>query len=197
MKRLSLLLSIGLMLLMAVFLSCDIEDYPYLLEERSIVVTLHGKTGPWDWVNGGLNTDYQYDYASGTTHTAPVVVNKSSGLFLEPGNILIIQYISGTVSGGAGDGDGANGDLDYPIDYNPGGVAYFADESDHPIYLITLMGVFTDASGALVGKPFKIGNGPREVIIPDNAVNLQMGFNDGMYSDNGGSLTVRVTEYWN
>ena len=58
-----------------------------------------------------------------------------------------------------------------------------------------LIGVFTDASGVILGMPFIVGNGPLRKTAPLGAENLQLGINGptGWLASNGGSLTVGVT----
>jgi len=61
------------------------------------------------------------------------------------------------------------------------------------MYLVELVGTFADSKGAIVGLPFPLGNGPTVLTIPGGATQLQLGANDGLYADNGGSWTISIT----
>ena len=63
--------------------------------------------------------------------------------------------------------------------------------TEKPMPLEVLMGVFAH-DGVIVGTPFRIGLGPRDVVIPFGANALQLGVNDGWYNDNGGSVAVTI-----
>jgi hypothetical protein len=63
----------------------------------------------------------------------------------------------------------------------------------YPIYLVELVGTFADSTGAIVGTPFALGNGPTDIIAPAGATELLLGINDDIYSDNTGSFLVDVT----
>jgi len=102
--------------------------------------------------------------------TGPVVLTLQ-GLQASPGQILIIRYVSGQVSLGAGlpaaDANGAQGTG-------------------------ALMGAFTDQAGELVGQAFVLGDGPRQITIPAGAAQFQLGIQDNLHADNTGSLVVAV-----
>lgn len=59
-------------------------------------------------------------------------------------------------------------------------------------YLEQLLGAWTDQNGIVLGVPFIIGDGIRNIMAPKGAKQLQLGFNDAWYNDNGGSITVVV-----
>ncbi len=61
------------------------------------------------------------------------------------------------------------------------------------MYLVELVGTFADSKGAIVGLPFPLGNGPTVLTIPSGASRLQLGANDGLYADNGGSWTISIS----
>ena len=65
--------------------------------------------------------------------------------------------------------------------------------SGAPIYLLALIGAFTDASGGVIGLPFAPGDGPFTIAIPAGAVDLSLGANDDIFSDNSGGWTIGVT----
>ena len=60
------------------------------------------------------------------------------------------------------------------------------------INLMELVGTFADGSGKIVGTPFFVG-ASRTRIVPVGATQLQLGINDDVYNDNGGSFLVSVT----
>jgi hypothetical protein len=62
------------------------------------------------------------------------------------------------------------------------------------VYLMALVGTFTDDNGAIVGQPFEVGSGPTVLAVPTGATRLQLGINDDIFADNLGSFTVTVTE---
>ncbi len=152
---------------------------------------------PWEWVSGGLNDAFQYGVLDGS---GPVIVDASSGIDFSPGGILTIEYLTGLTSafgnpGGDVDADGYVGSVFKNDD--PGSTGEFFPSLYTPMdwdtFLQALMGVFTDASGSIVGTPFEVGNGPTAVAIPVGATQLQLGFNDDLFADNTGSLRVQVS----
>ncbi|GGZ34150.1 hypothetical protein [Asticcacaulis endophyticus] len=70
--------------------------------------------------------------------------------------------------------------------------ARFIDPAMYPVHLNELIGVFVDDKGALVARPFAVGEA-FQVIVPPNAKKLQFGLNDDIFADNAGELTVVVT----
>lgn len=124
--------------------------------------------------------------------------------------MISIEYFSGTTIAGSGfNWCDANGDTGYATKYYSSGAwvdeagstgnyfptLYIATPSDtaEVYYLMALVGTFADASGVIVGDPFFIGNGPLSIAVPMGAVQLQLGINDDYFSDNSGSLYVRVS----
>jgi hypothetical protein len=162
---------------------------------QSITVTVPSTAGPWAF-GGALNPGYAYGV---NDQTPPVVVSSADGFSLGAGDSLVVTYLSGlTNCGGCSvppvDGIGivtapTNNDLDngyyFPSKYIPSG--------QYPVNLMTLVGVFTDSGGAIVGVPQKIGNGPTTVVVPAGAAQLQLGINDIIFRDNTGSLLIQVT----
>ena len=68
--------------------------------------------------------------------------------------------------------------------------------ADWPVKLMSLVGTFADASGTIVGTPFKVGL-QGTVIVPPGASQLQLGINDDVFGDNGGdspSISPSVPE---
>jgi len=65
--------------------------------------------------------------------------------------------------------------------------------SSYPVMPGTLVGAFTDSVGRIVGSPFKVGNGPTTLTVPQGAGQLQLGVNDSQYSDNNGAWDLEIT----
>ena len=61
------------------------------------------------------------------------------------------------------------------------------------VNFMELVGTFTDAAGAIVGDPCVIGDSC-SLSIPIGAMQFQLGFNDDNYPDNGGSVSISVSE---
>jgi PEP-CTERM motif len=72
--------------------------------------------------------------------------------------------------------------------------SFFIDptNSGPPIYLMALIGAFTDSSGVVIGTPFATGDGPFMISVPGGATELSLGVNDDIFSDNSGSLQINV-----
>lgn len=92
----------------------------YDVTVNGVPVVVPGTTRPWQWVNGGLNTNFQYDGSSGGT--APVVI---AGL--TAGQLVTIHYTGGLVGhpGDITDADGIIRDA-------PGGNPVSADHTFAP-----------------------------------------------------------------
>jgi hypothetical protein len=159
----------------------------------AVNVTVAGTAGPWQFVNGGLNTGYQYDYA-GDPFSAPTVVSTNSGLAFIAGDRLSISYVSGVVSVGPGTGwpyTDANGDT------SANAANYLNMPSEHmnpalgPYYVGELCATFANSSGQIVGTPFAVGNGG-SFVIPIGATQLQLGDNDAIYSDDTGAWSIAI-----
>jgi hypothetical protein len=76
--------------------------------------------------------------------------------------------------------------------------SFYMNPASYPIYLGALVGVFTDSSGNIIGTPasfppFVINDGPKSVVIPAGATQLQLGIDDDIFFDNNGSFSVQVT----
>jgi hypothetical protein len=167
-----------------------------VVSAQSITVTVNGTTGPWSWVNGGLNTAYQYSY--GSDFTAPTVISSANGFSFSVGNGLTISYLSGDVEIGIGSlpfdakGDPRNA-LNNQEGAYPAGPSYYMDPSTYPINAGELVGTFANSGGQIVGTPFAIGDSGT-FPVPAGATQLQLGVNDSDYYDNSGSFSIQVTE---
>jgi hypothetical protein len=138
---------------------------------------------PWTFVDGGLNTDYQY---SGTDMmgSSAILVKPSDGFDFTPGNIINIQYIEGSIrSSVAGFFHDANGEGP------PQTVPYF--DPTNPIFLMMLVAVFTDDTGQIVSPPVPIGDSG-QIVVPEGATQLQIGFWQAQ-SVSQGSVLIYVT----
>lgn len=151
------------------------------------IFTVGGRSGPWMYVNGGLNTTFQYGL---NDQLAPTLV---TGLSF--GQQVTLTYQSGTVTGG-GAFVQAQGDLGIP---NPNAGPHF--NGDTPAVYVAnpnstfawqLLGAFADNSGQIVGTPLAIGNGPITFAVPSGASRLQLGVADNAFGDNSGSWSINV-----
>ena len=153
-------------------------------------VTVPGMAMPWTTTTK-LNHNRQFGTDDGTP---PFVVTLAS-LGASPGQKLLIKYVSGTVCpGGAfpcGDAKGYSG---FVTDHNPGNSGkYFPSRyiKTEPTYLDELVGVYTDAKGKIVGRPFIVPDRANQA-IPTGATQLQLGVNDDIFSDNSGSWLISI-----
>jgi hypothetical protein len=166
----------------------------------TVGVTVAGTAGPWEWVNGGLNTAYPYTPAgSGSGNpgspAAPTLISATNGFRFSVGDSLTISYVSGLVSyGGNGsphvDANGDTNTLANSTTYDGGFPSNYM--SPYPIYTAELVGTFANSSGQIVGSPFAIGD-LGTFTVPTGATQLQLGVNDNWYGDNSGSWTIQVT----
>jgi hypothetical protein len=162
----------------------------------AVTATVNSRSGPWDYVNGGLNTGYQYGVGD---QTAPTMISAANGFGFSAGDSLTIQYVSGTVAAGSPGYPfvDALGETDTPLNnsvdlFHGAGPSYYMNPATYPIYLVELVGTFAASNGAIMGTPFAIGNS-RTVTVPGGATQLQLGVNDNLYSDNFGSWTIQIT----
>lgn len=186
---------VKLLTLAAAVLVCAGVAAPAFAGSVTVPVFVSGLDGPWSYVNGGLNTNYQYGVGD---ELAPAVISGASGLTFAAGSDITITYVSGTETAGPGwPVVDAAGDTGYEFDSGPGssgtyGPASYMDPSTYPIYLSELVGTFADSSGDIVGTPFAIGDGPFKIVVPTGATQLELGINDDIYSDNTGGFNVDV-----
>lgn len=167
----------------------------------TVTKSVAGTAGPWDWVNGGLNTAYQYANENNLSSksTTPTVFSAADGFSFSVGDSLTISYVSGGVRNSTGNPFvDANGYTQYVQNDILGGTygpapSYYMNPATYPIYNTELVGTFANNSGQIVGTPFAIGNF-RTVTVPNGATRLQLGMNDNLYVDNSGSWNIQVTQ---
>ena len=158
--------------------------------------------GPW---SVGSNPGLSYGVGD---NTGPVVLTLATGVtsititYLDglasafggaPPSVDALGYVGGIFGSGmdpsvpfVGTGIGSSG-MPFP--------SYFIDptNSGPPIYLMSLIGAFTDGSGVVIGTPFAPGDGPFTIAVPSGATYLSLGANDDIYSDNSGGWYIGVT----
>jgi hypothetical protein len=184
--RIAAILALG-----AIFLS-----HAQAASTTTVNVTVAGTAQPWSYTPGGLNTNFQFGINDGG---APLVVNAASGISFAAGGTITVQYLSGLVSAGSGFAAvDAGGNTQLTFNNNPGNSGKVApsaymNPASYPIFLTELVGTFATSTGLIVGTPFKLANGPTQVVIPSGATQLQLGVNDDIYADNTGSWLVSVT----
>jgi hypothetical protein len=163
------------------------------LSANAAIVSVDGTDMPWNWVDGGLNTAFQFGINDGT---GPTAVGVTAG-----SNITI------TALGGTTNAFGTDPILDVDANGYPGFIAngntgstgevfpsFYMDFSSEDIFLMTLVGTFADATGAIVGTPFAIYDGPLGLVVPVGATQLLLGLNDDLFADNTGALSVEVID---
>lgn len=167
------------------------------------IVGVSGTTMPWLWTSGGLNTSFQYGFQDGT---APVFVCSTDGFSFTEGATLDITFLGGSTRNDVNNPAVVPAGVD---GYDPGhnvvlatnsivgqrsGMHYATNYiSGDPVYLNSLLGVFADSNGTLVGTGFAIGNS-LSVVVPVGATRLQFGIDDDIFFDNDGLLTVLVQQ---
>ncbi|WP_152098695.1 hypothetical protein [Lacipirellula parvula] len=156
------------------------------------VFTVDATSGPWD---PDLNPTAVYGDGSDSP-----AFSITSGFDFTAGGLFTFEYISGLTStyDQVPPYADANGDIDYLAnDFLGNSGNYFpsayVNPLTYPAYLNALIGTFADASGAIVGTPFFVGNGPLSVAAPTGATLILLGFNDDIFQDNTGSITLSVT----
>lgn len=155
--------------------------------EKTVVVD--GKARAWDV---GANPKLYYGI-SGPNGRAPVYV---LAVNFKPGRKIRFTASGSTTTVNGGEPIGPGGDKTFVTDGrygNPGAFfpSRYFDKATYPTYLNELVGAFVDADGAVVSKPFAIGEST-EVIVPEGAVSLSMGINDDNLNDNSGKIAVVI-----
>jgi hypothetical protein len=165
---------------------------------HAVTYTVAATAMPWVWKAGGLNASFQYGLQDGSP---PTVV--ALGPDAQAGQYVTIKYVAGQIALGAG-GPKADG-LGYAGQKDHGGKGITGQKlpssfmRPYPINLGSLVGVFTDQKGGIVGAPFAIGDGAVSKQVPPGARQIQLGVNDDIYggadaaTGNSGSFTVAVS----
>jgi hypothetical protein len=139
--------------------------------------------GPWDIdANPAMPYGIVHDGIA-DRHKAPVVVP------VQANDRVTIKWVKGNPDSGAGIGKGARGVRVYTegcVDQAPG---CFVPRVS---YLVQLIGSFADDSGAVIGSPFALNNGPVHKRAPAGATQLLLGFNDNWYNDNSQRVVISV-----
>jgi hypothetical protein len=161
-----------------------------------------GASGPWQYVNGGLNTSFQYGVDD---QLGPTVVSSIGGTAVGAGQQISVSYLSGTVNSASTgvfpnnsfvDANGIpslpNPDASGPNEHGVCPSFYMGESVATPIYVAELVGTFANSLGQIVGNPFALGDGPSILSVPGGATRLQLGVNDNLYADNIGSWNLDV-----
>ena len=124
-----------------------------------------------------LPLSFSYGNRAGLDNGPPTTV------IVTAGDLVTIQYMSGTTSPESG------------INLDANGCCTPSNTATNPgnVLLSELMGTFA-FNGVIVGTPFAIGDASLSLVAPATANELLLGINDNVYGDNSGSLTVSVTE---
>ena len=143
--------------------------------------TVDGKSGPWEYVNGGLNTAFQYGVDD---QSPPTIVSSVSGIDIVPGlpwsrsmNPELSVGGQAPLFGAGGDPSKPNPDLP-PHSNGPYPSFYMSFSPSQPINAYELVGTFANSQGQIVGTPFPVGEGPTVLTVPLGATQLQLGVND-------------------
>ena len=163
------------------------------VKEQAVVVAVSGRSNPWDQRINPLMS-----YSSDAF--APVVWQLDEH-GIAAGSVVTIRCAGGTTNaGGVSDSgcDGLKGMFPPSNDtFQPACQHYYPskyqDPSTYDTWVFQVIGVFTDAKGLVIGKPFPLSSAPISVIVPPEASRLQFGMNDCLNSDNSSSpLLVEI-----
>lgn len=158
-------------------------------------ITVPATAPPWAWVNGGLNTNYQFGTTVGAT--APAVV---SGLI--PGQVLTISATGITSFDGGIDTEGPGGGLSatgltpgsigtgFPTKFMANAALSGVNSATNYLGIGGLAGAFCKSDGTLVSI-LAVGLGGT-FVVPAGADQLQLGINDDDFVNNTGSFTATV-----
>ncbi|CAL4869658.1 hypothetical protein MMA231_03950 (plasmid) [Asticcacaulis sp. MM231] len=154
---------------------------------QTITFQIPGTSKAWD---SRVNPDYPIGIGDGSAPAA------AEALALKSGNKIHITATGGTQTFPGGTMIGPEGQQDYTADDYPGGSGQFfpskyVDPLDFPAFLNELIGVFVDAKGRIISKPFPVGKDWKGV-VPTGAVKLQFGINDDVLNDNSGEISVVI-----
>jgi len=167
---------------------CGLLVLPSVVLAAEAVVKVPGTAMPW---SQKINPNIPFGRNDGTKPA------ELKGLKIVAGQSLRITAMGGTSTIPGGPEFGPAGQESFIATDQIGGSgsifpARFIDPSAYPVHLNELIGVFSDAKGHLIARPFAVGES-FEVTVPANAEKLQFGLNDDIFADNAGELTVTVS----
>lgn len=188
--------------------SCDVKFLCLLLfffefclpssgkTERQIEVEVPAGAAPWDFSKDGINSGFSFGKGG---HKPPVVIQAEGELKFQARDFLRIKYQSKRARSMNEDYDNSSdseGELlrlvnslhGYSRNVLP---SFYISKSEYPVFLMALIGVFTDGSGVLVGSPFRVGL-QKVVQVPAGSTRIQFGVNDDVYGDNSGSYLLLI-----
>jgi hypothetical protein len=157
---------------------------------QAATYTVSSLSGPWDPL---LNPTLDYGVHD---QDAPTLISITAGHNVQ------ISGATGIIAAGGPDFFDPAGPEGYPhtpwspANDDPGssGMLFPSVHSPNtwPTNLMTLMGSFADDAGIVIGEPFTIGTQTLDLTAPTGATKLQLGFNDDIFWDNLGSVSVNV-----
>ncbi len=166
---------------------------PALLSATTVSKTIPGDAGPWSQT---ANPGFDYGVHD---NADPVMVGTKDGISFAPGATITVTYAGGKVTASAYyccypyvDANGQQDTVTNTYNSTNGKFPGFY-MGPGPVYLVELVGTFTDKNGVIVGPPFALGDGPTKLTVPTGATQLQLGVNDNLYSDNDGSFSVNIS----
>ena len=153
--------------------------------QEDLLLDVDANCGPWIFKEGGLNGGYPYGRGD---HLPPVVVKADGQFPFRRGELIQIQYLSKRARSVAWNYDNScdsegetirlvNDFKGYTGKYMP---SRYISSIEYPVFLMSLIGVFTDENGSIIGSPFKVGLN-RIVQVPDGAKQIQFGINDDWF----------------
>lgn len=153
--------------------------------QDELLLEVKANCGPWSFKKDGINSAYPYGQGD---HLPPVVVKADEKFPFKKGEIIQIRYLDKRARAVAWNYDNScdsegetlrlvNGFKGNTGNYMP---SRYIPSSEYPVFLMTLVGVFADGNGTLVGSPFKVGLS-RTVQVPEGAKQLQFGINDDWF----------------
>jgi hypothetical protein len=158
--------------------------------------------GPWSVAsNPGLTYGVGDNTSPVVLTLAPgataITITYDSGLASAFGGVPPSVDVYGYVGGGFGSGVGLSGigssGQPFPT--------FWIDPTNtgDPLYLMALVGAFTDNLGVVQGSPFacdgsvRTCDGSVRILVPAGATELSLGVNDDIFADNSGGWSITVT----
>lgn len=141
---------------------------------------------PWKYTAGSLNTAFPIN---DSTFGQEVAVT--------PGQVIAIQWQSGTISVGSAFAQDTNADgyTNSPQESNTAGLYAVAPiTSANPVSSVpnggSVIGAFVDGSHQIVGQPFYVGVDSGAMVVPAGAAFISLGINDDPVLDNIGHYVM-------